>query len=36
MIKVTFCNGSENDDGDNDDKNYNENIGAVVLRCSSK
>ena len=36
MIKVTFCNGSESDDGDNDDKNYNENMVAVVLRYSSK
>ena len=34
--KGAFYNGSENGDGDNDDKNYNENIEAVVRRCSSK
>ena len=32
----TFYNGIEGDDSDNDDENYNENIGAVVCRCSSK
>ena len=26
----------ESDDGDNDDDNYNENMEAVVCRCSSK
>ena len=31
-----FYNGSENDDNDSDDENYNENIEAVVRRCSSK
>ena len=34
--KGAFYNGSENDDGDNDDENYNENMEAVVGRCSSK
>ena len=34
--KGAFYNGSENDDGDNDDENYNENMEAVVRRCSSK
>ena len=29
-------NGSESDDGDNDDGNYNQNMEAVVYRCSSK
>ena len=37
MIKVrTFYNGNEIDDSDNDDENHNENIEAVVCRCSSK
>ena len=37
MIKVrTFYNGNETDDSDNDDENHNENIEAVVCRCSSK
>ena len=30
--KGAFYNGSES----NDDENYNENVGAVVRRCSSK
>ena len=34
--KGAFYNGSESDDGDNDDENYNENMEAVVRRCSSK
>ena len=34
--KGAFCNGSESNDGDNDDENYNEKIEAVVRRCSSK
>ena len=34
--KSAFYNGSESDDSDNDDENYNENIEAVVCRCSSK
>ena len=34
--KGAFCNDSESDDGDNDDENYNENMEAVVRRCSSK
>ena len=34
--KGKFYNGSENDDSDNDDENYNENIEAVICRCSSK
>ena len=34
--KGAFCNGFESDDIDNDDENYNEIIGAVVCRCSSK
>ena len=34
--KGTFYNGSESDDGDNDYVNYNENMEAVVRRCSSK
>ena len=32
--KGAFYNGSESDDGDDD--NYNENVEAVVCRCSSK
>ena len=31
-----FYNGIESGDGDNDDENYNENMEAVVRRCSSK
>ena len=31
-----FYNGSEGDDSENDDKNYNKKIKAVVCRCSSK
>ena len=34
--KSAFPDGSERDDSDNDDENYNENIGAFVRRCSSK
>ena len=34
--KGAFYDGSESDDSDNDDENYNENIEAVVRRCSSK
>ena len=34
--KGAFYNGSENDDGDNDYKNCDENMEAVVRRCSSK
>ena len=34
--KRAFYNGSDSDDSDNDDENYNENIEAVVHRCSSK
>ena len=34
--KGVFYNGIESDDSDNDDDNYNENIEAVVRRCSSK
>ena len=34
--KGAFYNGSESDDGDNDDENYTENMEAVVHRCSSK
>ena len=34
--KGAFCNGSGSDDGNNDDENYNENMKAVVHRCSSK
>ena len=34
--KGAFYNGIESDDSDNDDENYNENIGAVVRRCSWK
>ena len=32
--KGAFYKGSESDDSDNDDENYNENIEAVVRRCS--
>ena len=32
----TFYKGSESDDGGPDDQNYNENMEAVILRCSSK
>ena len=31
-----FYKGSESDDGGHDDQNYNENMEAVILRCSSK
>ena len=34
--KGAFYNDIESDDSDNDKENYNENIGAVVRRCSSK
>ena len=34
--KSAFPDGSESDDSDNDDENYNENIEAVGHRCSSK
>ena len=34
--KSAFYSGSESDDGDNDDENYNENMETVVRRCSSK
>ena len=34
--KGPFQNGCESDAGDNDDENYNENMEAVVRRCSSK
>ena len=34
--KGAFYNGSEIDDGDNDDENYNENKDALVRRCSPK
>ena len=34
--KRAFSNGSDSDYGDNDDENYNENMEAVVRRCSSK
>ena len=34
--KGTFYNWRESDDSDNNDENYNENIEAVVRRCSSK
>ena len=33
--KGAFYNSSESDDGDNNE-NYNENLEAVVYRCSSK
>ena len=31
--KGAFYNGIESDNSDNDDENYNENIGAVIRRC---
>ena len=31
-----FQSDIESDDGDNNDENYNENMEAVVCRCSSK
>ena len=31
--KGAFFNGIESDNSDNDDENYNENIGAVIRRC---
>ena len=31
-----FYDGSEGDDGENDDDNYTENTEAIVRRCSSK
>ena len=34
--KGAFYNGSESDDSKNDEETYNENIEAVVRRCSSK
>ena len=34
--KGAFYNGSQSNDGDNDDENYNENMEAVVRGCSSK
>ena len=34
--KSAFYNGSESDDSNNDEEDYNENIGALVRRCSSK
>ena len=34
--KGAFYNGSESDDSDNDDEIYNENMEAVVRRCSFK
>ena len=34
--KSAFYNGSESDDSNNDEEDYNENIEAVVRRCSSK
>ena len=34
--KGAFYNGHENHSGDNYDKNCNENMEAVVRRCSSK
>ena len=35
-VKGAFYNGSDSDDSDYDNENYNENIEAVVHRCSSK
>ena len=32
--KSAFSDGSESDDSDNDDENYNENIEEFVRRCS--
>ena len=34
--KRVFYNGFESDDNDYDGENYNENVGAVIRRCSSK
>ena len=34
--KSAFYNGSESDDSNNGEEDYNENIEAVVRRCSSK
>ena len=34
--KDAFYSGSEDDDGDNNDENYNKNIEAIILRCSSR
>ena len=34
--KGAFCDGSESDDSENDDENYNENREALVRECSSK
>ena len=34
--KSAFYNGTESNDSDNDDESYNENIEAVIRRCSSK
>ena len=34
--KGAFHNGSESDDSENHEENYNENIEPVVRRCSSK
>ena len=34
--KAAFYNGSESDGSVNNEENYNENIEAVVRRCSSK
>ena len=34
--KSAFSDGSETNDSDNDDENYNENIETFVRRCSSK
>ena len=34
--KSVFYDGGESDGSSNDDENYNENIEAVVRRCSSK
>ena len=34
--KGAFYNGSESDDGDNGGENSNENMEAVIRRCSSK
>ena len=34
--KGAFYNGSESDNGNNDDENYNENMEVVICRCSSK
>ena len=34
--KSAFSDGSERDDSDHDDEDYNENIEAFIRRCSSK